>query len=232
VKIAGKDGRHLSFTYVRQDLAAEDLPMERHVFLTATSAGNFRFSLECREGVFTRLEPFFGKVLKSFEILDKPPDILSEKHGFSMAFPDDTYVVTDNFPFKDQNENNLIPGDLMCVGNKNTAVMLVIVPGKKGDGRADTTSLQTLRDSIVNVALMPGFIQTAGGERELKVGGTDALAGALSILGGRLGGGRWCVFMKGERYFRLFLLNIGNRMGSQYVDEDFNKFLDSFTFLD
>ena len=231
-KLGGKDGKHLVFTYVRDDIAAEDLPMERHVVLAATDAGNFRFALECGEGVFPRLEPFFGKVLASFEILDKAPDILSEKYGFSMAFPDDTYVMTDNFPFKDQNENNLIPGDVLCVGSKSTSVLLIIVPGKKGDGRADPTSIQTLRDSIVNVAALPSFLQPAGGERELKVAGQDALAGAVSIMGGRFGGGRWCVFMKGDRYFRLFFLNLGNRMGTQYVDADFNKFLESFTFLD
>ena len=86
--------------------------------------------------------------------------------------------------------------------------------------------------SSYNRYVQGGMVELTGKEKTRTVAGVQALSGELAIQKGMLGRGYWCVFMKGDRYYACVFINVAGQMGPKYAEEDFEKFMNGFQFMD
>ncbi len=235
-RLLGSPAKLLSFGYTDEELAPEPIEMERREIVAVTPAGTYRLCLVCRRGYYDLLKPVFGRVAASFRKMEKPPDLTAKEQGFSLVFPDEAYKPAKTFPFLRAQGNRPIgiPSNAVLVvrASGGSVVYLYVLAGKKGDGAADTTSLETLRDSLPRIHPLGGTMQRYGEEKTVKVDGVEALTGRFKIAQGRMGNGFWFAMMKGDRYYRGLFLNWLGVMGDRYVEEDFHKILSGWKFLE
>ncbi|MCU0725233.1 MAG: hypothetical protein MUE73_05510 [Planctomycetes bacterium] len=225
-KLLAAPAKFLAFGY-----SEDGVPMERHELLMVAPEGSYRLFLSCAAGYFDRLKPFFDKVSASLKRLERPADVEVKEHGYACCYPDENWQKIGNFPLAgpDRQPMSMPEGSTVMIHKSAPPACIVVLPGKKGDGRADPTSLESLRDSIGRIFPFPHEI--AGDQKSTTVAGASALAGEFTIQGGQMGSGHWCVFTSGDRYYVVILLNLLNRLGPQYAAEDFGKFLSAFKLL-
>jgi hypothetical protein len=224
-RLLGAPAKSLAFAF-----SEDGVPMERREVLMVAPEGGYRLFICCAAGYFDRLKPFFGKVTASLRRIEKPADIEMKEHGYACCYPDENWQKIATFPLGINNQPVSLPTGSSVMGHKTAApACLLVCPGKKGDDKADLTSLETLRDSIPKVFAFP--LEIGGEAKPVTVAGASALTGEFLIQDGQLGSGHWCVFTSGDRYFVILLVNLLNRLGPQYAAEDFAKFLSTFKLL-
>ncbi len=226
-KLLGGAAKLLAFGY-----SVDGVSMERREILMLAPEGSYRLCLSCREGYADRLKPFFDLMAASLKRLAKPAEITKADYGYACNRPDENYETGEHFNLGNQGIP-IPPGSTTMVAPPSACIL--VLPGKKGDGKADPTSLETLRDSTEKLFPMP-FQKT--GERKGTVAGAEALLGDLSVhVRGPDGqpvllfSGYYAVLVNGERYFVLLFLNMMNRMGPEYAKVDWEKFLTGFRLL-
>jgi hypothetical protein len=233
-KLAGKQAKLLVFGYSRDDLAVDAVPIEHRCVVVIDPAGDFTLSMVYRQGYYDLLRPFLGLVERSVRFMPKPLDIEMPDWGYGLVLPEG-YEKQDGFPVSAQGQSVELPPGTGTASRQagGLPVFFSVIPGKKGDGKVDTTSLETLRDSLAKVLPLGNVFQQDGEQKKITIDGQEALSGKYKLQQDNLplGNGYWAVVMKGDRYYVCAFVNFLGRMGMNYVKEDFEKFLSGFRFL-